>query len=123
MRERKSIKQTSTMIPNTIPKWMDRFQGFNTRADPAEVLFNENEDELWPEACDECNCNLAEAHEHGGHLCRPAAAQTSADTSGQRSFLPASSTDRWPIPGEGQTKDARGGDPRSQVHSRAESMP
>ena len=106
------ISRTSThfciSLGHTIPTWMGRSQGFNTRADPTEVLFNPEEDELRPEVCDECNCNPDEAHEHGCHLCRPSAAQASADTGGRSSFLPASSTDRWPLPGEGQTKDARG---------------
>ena len=88
---------------------MERFQGFNTRADPEEDLFNENEHELWPEVCDECNCNLAEAHMHGCHLCRPAAAQQSADARGQRNDRSTGSTDRWPLPGEGQTTEVRGG--------------
>ena len=56
------IDKTSThfrsSLGHTIPRWMERFKGFNTRADPTEVLFDENEHELWPEVCDECNCNL-----------------------------------------------------------------
>ena len=58
---------------------MENFKGSNT-TDQAKDLFADDEYELWPEVCSECNCKLAEAQNFGCNVCRPAATRKSDST-------------------------------------------
>lgn len=97
---------------------MERFKGFNTKADPTERLFDENECELWPEVCAECNCNLSGAREHGCHLCRPSAAQASMDAGVDGNDHSTGNTDKRFLAGDGKTTEEGEGPAKSRSQLR-----
>ena len=106
------IEKTSTHFSKalgySILRWMERFKGFITKADPTEHLFDEDEYDLWPEVCTECNINLSDACEHGCHFCRPSATQASTSATAGGKDYSVGNADRRFLAADGRTAEERG---------------
>lgn len=62
-----------------IPLWMAGFTGISTTSE-SEHLFSYDEQDIWPDVCSECNCNLADAQRSGCNVCRSGQPQAASNT-------------------------------------------
>ena len=77
----KTFHNFAAQLGYSIPRWMGRFQGVDTRQGS---LFNEYGDNIWPPLCGACHAHPLGANATRCGLCLPAAGQRPADEGGRR---------------------------------------
>ena len=71
----KACHDFSASLGRSIPEWMARFQSVDTTAGD---LFDEDEYDLWPPVCNQCNANLMDPSSCRCSFCRPSTMPASA---------------------------------------------